>query len=121
MGLLGKIRLMVIEAPRSTQEIRPRGDSYARISGKDYAIRGWTPRGFHVAPYVGDLVARQFADVTLVVRDFNDPDGEWRVDDGVVVDCIDESGLHAHWWLLPDRKKLLIEAYFAKKSTACQN
>lgn len=119
MELVEKNKVIIVELPKKTrevQEIRPRGDSYVRIGGNDYAIRGWTPHGFHAAPYSGALVQQQFADVALVLRDYHDPDGELRIEDRVFIERIDESGLHARWWWLPERKKSEIAAYFEKKT-----
>ncbi|MDA1311083.1 MAG: hypothetical protein O2985_15950 [Proteobacteria bacterium] len=116
MGLFGKLHVKTIDPSARAVEIRPRGDSYVRIDGTDHAILAWNPGGFLVGPYSGALVARQIALVHLVLRDYHDPDGDLKVDDRVYIEKIDNEGLRARWWHLPERKKVEIATYYSRKT-----
>ena len=89
-----------------------------RIDGRDYPLRAWSPGGFSISPYNGDLVEGQIAKVGFVVHDYHDQDGALRVEDRVRIERIDATGLLARWWHLPERKKIEISNYFAVKASA---
>lgn len=116
MGLFNFFHAKEHPCDVSVVELRPRGDSYVRIDGRDFPLRAWSPTGFLISPYNGGLVAGQIARISFVVHDYHDRDGALRVDDQVRVDSIDEAGLRARWWHLPERKKVEIVAYFARKA-----
>jgi hypothetical protein len=118
MGLFGRFYAKEKSTEVSCVELRPRGDSYVRIDGTDYAIRTWGPSGFLVAPYSGALAAGQIARVRFVLREFHDNDGELRIDDQVLIESIDNAGLRARWWHLPTRKSLEIAGVFSRKAAA---
>lgn len=115
MGLFNLFHAKAHSSEMSIAELRPRGDSYVRIDGHDYPLRAWSPGGFLISPYNGGLVAGQIARVGFVVHDYHDRDGALRIEDQVRIDTIDEAGLRARWWHLPERKKAEIVAYFARK------
>ena len=116
MGLFNRFYAKETVASASVAELKPRGDSYVRIDGADHGIRAWSPTGFLIAPYSGALVVGQIARVRFVLREFQESEGEFRIDDQVVIDCIDEAGLRARWWYLPARKKAEVVACFTRKA-----
>jgi len=116
MGLFNLFHAKGPPSEVSIAELRPRGDSYVRIDGRDYPLRAWSPSGFLISPYNGSLVAGQIDKVGCVVHDYHDRDGALRIEDQVRVESIDEVGLRARWWHLPERKRAEIEAYFARKA-----
>jgi hypothetical protein len=118
MGLFNLFHAKGLPSGVSIAELRPRGDSYVRIDGRDYTLRAWSPGGFSISPYSGGLVAGQIATVRFVVHDYHDRDGALRVEDRVRIESIDEAGLRARWWHLSERKKVEIAKYFALKVAA---
>jgi hypothetical protein len=116
MGLFARFHTKAAEPGVGVAELRPKGDCYVRMDGADHGIRSWNSEGSLTTPYSGGLIAGQLARVTLVLRDFMDPDGDLRVDDQVVIERIDSQGLRARWWRLPSRKKIEIADYFARKA-----
>ena len=104
--------------PKQTDQdlwLRPQGDSFVRVGRTDFPVRLWSRRGFVAAPFNGALVPGQLARVKLTVRDWHDPDGGLSVEDQIVVESVDENGLRATWWRLPDSKKKEIAAYHLLK------
>ena len=72
---------------RRQRRLEPRGDSYARIDGRDHPIRNWSEDGLLVAPYAGGLVAGQRATLSVVISDWHDPHGVLRLDGLAVTGC----------------------------------
>lgn len=95
--------------------LKPRGDAYVRIGGRDYPLRAWSPTAFHAVPYDGDLVPRQTARVTMVVRDFHDRDGGVTLTEEVTVISADSNGLIARWRPLAPAKRSMLLTYYARK------
>ncbi len=69
---LSRPRTLATERRRQ-RRLRPHGDSYARIDGRDFAIRNWSEEGVLLTPYVGPLVQGQRAVLSVVIRDWHDP------------------------------------------------
>lgn len=123
VALFRKLPLRIQSAPLASGGpmldetwLRPRGDAYVRIDAHDYALRAWSPAGFHLAPYDGPLVARQTARVTMVVRDFHEKDGGLTLCDEVTVLRVDAHGLLAKWRPLSPQKKAQLVAYYVRKA-----
>jgi hypothetical protein len=113
--------LKTIVAHRASQdggqgEIHPRGDAYARISGRDYQIRAWSLRGIALAPGATPLVSGQKAQASIVLRDFHDPDGELRISLDIVVESIAPTGLRARWGKMANRDRELMKMYYERKT-----
>ena len=116
MGLFNFLHAKAHPSNVSVAELRPRGDSYVRIDGRDYALQAWTPSGFLIRPYNGGLVAGQLARVGFVVHEYHDREGALRIEHQVRIESIDEAGLRGRWWHLPERKKAELVQYFARKA-----
>ncbi|UUX51500.1 hypothetical protein NUH88_07330 [Nisaea acidiphila] len=98
--------------------IRPRGDSYVRIDGRDYPVRCWSPSGFTLAPYSGALIRRQKARVTLILSEFGDRSEPLEVSGEIFVDVAENGILSARWTGLPKYKVAALAEYFAGKLSA---
>lgn len=97
------------------EEIRARGDSYVRIDGRDYQLYSWSISGFTLAPYVGPLIRKQRAKVSLTVHDYHDPDGILRIDGEIVVWDQAQGFLRARWNGLTKYKASALERFYSLK------
>lgn len=101
---------------RRQRRLQPQGDSYARIDGRDHAIRNWSEDGLLIAPYVGALVPGQRATLSVVIRDWHDPDGTLRLENlAVTVLRIDGYGLAARFRKLERYKAAALRDHYARK------
>ncbi len=113
---LSRPRTPVLDRRRQ-RRLQPQGDSYARIDGRDFAIRNWSEDGLLIGPYVGALVPGQRARLAVVIRDWHDPDGTLRLDNlSVVVLRIDGFGLAARFHGLERYKSGALKEHYARKS-----
>ena len=101
---------------RRQPRLEPHGDSYARIGGSDHPLRNWSEDGLLVSPYVGGLAPGQRATLSVVIRDWHDPDGVLRLDRlAVVVLRIDRFGLAVRFRSLERYKAAAIAQHYARK------
>ena len=98
--------------------LRPKGDSYVRIDGRDYALQSWNTTGFHIAPFDGALIPGQRANVAMVVRDWHDRQGMLKVEGMILVTGIEDGGMTARWVGLPRYKADAIADYHRRKLDA---
>lgn len=102
---------------RRQRRLVPHGDSYARIDGRDFPVRNWSEYGLLLAPYGGALVPGQRATLSVVIRDWHDPDGVLRLDNlAVTVLRIDGFGLAARFRNLERYKAGALQQHYARKS-----
>lgn len=101
---------------RRQRRLEPHGDSYARIDGRDHPIRNWSEEGLLLSPYIGSLVPGQRATLSVVIRDWHDPDGVLRLDGlAIVVLRIDRFGLAARFRQLQRYKAIALKQHYARK------
>lgn len=98
--------------------LRPKGDAYVRIDGRDYPLHDWSPDGLLIHPYRGGLIVNQKAKVEAVIRDIQAPDGMLRLNGIVLVTRIDDKGLAARWLMMPPNHKEKLLRYYARKPKA---
>ena len=103
---------------RRQPRLKVRGDSYARIDGRDVAVLNWSEDGFLAGPYAGGLIPGQRASVRLVVRDFHDREGTLDVSLTVVVKRIDSRGLAARFYQPERYKRLMLKDFYSRKAGA---
>ena len=102
---------------RRQRRLRPHGDSYARIDGRDFAIRNWSEDGVLIAPYAGGLAPGQRAVLSVVIRDWHDPDGSLKLENlAVVVLRIDGFGLAARFRDIERYKAGALKEHYTRKS-----
>lgn len=112
---LSRPRTPVVERRRQPR-LQPHGDSYARIHGRDFAIRNWSDDGLLVAPYAGALVPGRRATLSVVIRDWHDPDGTLSLDNlAVTVLRIDGHGLAARFRQLERYKSSALREHYTRK------
>jgi|GEM_PF-695800 len=101
---------------RRQRRLRPHGDSYARIDGRDHPVRNWSEDGVLLSPYVGALVPGQRAALSVVIRDWHDPDGTLRLENlSVIVLRIDRFGLAARFRNIERYKSASLQEHYARK------
>lgn len=101
---------------RRQSRLRPHGDSYVRIDGRDHPLRNWSEDGLLVYPFVGALVPGQRATLSVVIRDWHDPDGTLRLDNlPVTVLRIDRFGLAARFRKLERYKAVSLKEHYDRK------
>lgn len=112
---LSRPRTPVTERRRQ-RRLQPHGDSYARIDGRDFAIRNWSEDGVLVAPYAGALVPGQRATLSVVIRDWHDPDGTLRLENlAVTIMRLDGFGLAARFRNIERYKAAALKDHYARK------
>lgn len=95
--------------------LRPRGDSFVRIDGRDVPLLNWSEEGFLAGPYAGALIAGQKAVVRIVVRDYHDRTGTLDLELPVVIKRIGRPGI-AGRFAAPERyKRQALQSYYAAK------
>lgn len=101
---------------RRQRRLQPQGDSYARIDGRDFAIRNWSEDGLLISPYVGALVPGQRATLSVVIRDWHDPDGPLGLAGlAVTVLRIDGTGMAVRFRGLERYKAAELKDHYARK------
>lgn len=101
---------------RRQRRLVPHGDSYVRVEGRDHPLRNLSEDGLLIAPYVGGLVPGQRALLSMVIRDWHDPDGVLRLDNlAVVVLRIDRHGLAARFRALERYKAAALRQHYDRK------
>lgn len=113
---LSRPRTPVTERRRQ-RRIEPQGDSYVRVDGRDHPLKNWSEEGLLIQPYVGGLVPGQRATLSMVIRDWHDPDGMLRLDNlAVTVLRIDRFGLAARFRSLERYKSAALKEHYARKN-----
>lgn len=100
---------------RRQRRISVRGDSYARVDGRDIPLVNWSEEGFLAGPYSGGLIPGQRANVRLVVRDYHDRDGMLDLLLTVVIKRIDGHGVAARIHRPERYKRLMLKDFYALK------
>lgn len=101
---------------RRQPRLRPQGDSYVRVEGRDVPLQNWSEDGFLAGPYCGGLAVGQRAKLRLVIQDFHDRDGPVALDDvPVVIKRIDRSGLAVRFQGLERYKAIALKELYARK------
>ncbi len=117
---LSRPRTPVVERRRQLR-LRPHGDSYARIDGRDHPIRNWSEDGLLIAPYVGSLVPGQRATLAVVIRDWHDPDGSLSLENlAVTILRIDGLGMAVRFRGLERYKAGALRDHYLRKSRSPQ-
>lgn len=112
---LSRPRTPVTERRRQPR-LEPQGDSYVRIDGRDHPVRNWSEDGLLLSPYVGGLVPGQRATLSVVIRDWHDPDGVLRLDNlAAVVLRIDRFGLALRFRSLERYKAAALKQHYVRK------
>ena len=122
-GYPGGMRIPFLSRPhtpvgnrRRQRRLEPRGDSYARIDGRDHPIRNWSEDGLLVAPYAGGLVAGQRATLSVVISYWHDPHGVLRLDGlAVTVLRLDRYGLAVRFRRLERYKAAALKLHYDRK------
>lgn len=102
---------------RRQRRLLPHGDSYARIDGRDHPLRNWSEDGLLIAPYAGALVPGQRAVLSVVIRDWHDPDGALRLENlAVTILRIDGFGLAVRFRNIERYKSSALKEHYVRKS-----
>lgn len=104
----------LIPAPvnrRRAERIRARGDSFARVDGKDSPVWSWSTYGMSCSPYSGALKPGQRAKIRLVLKEIP-KHSVLELDVEITVRRVGYNELAFEFYRLPPRVKQQIHTYY---------